>query len=70
MQNLDEIQSYILLRRWSTEDRSRGPILESLDHQQLLQLKAYYAEERALLLSCLGELLQTDSGSFTLQNTP
>ena len=51
MQRLDEVQSYVLLRRWQTDNR--GDILSSqLTAAQLESLMDFYANERSYIAVC------------------
>ena len=61
LQELDEIQSYILLRRWLSEERDII-IGEALSQQQRASLQASYFNERIWLLRSLDYLLQLDPG--------
>ena len=60
-QSLDELQAYILLRRWLTDE---GEVIvdTGLSAQQRRSLQAYYFSERNYILRCLDGLLQFGSG--------
>ena len=61
MQGLDELQSYVLLRRWLQDE---GDILtgDGLTYRQRSSVQAAYSAERNSIFSCLGCLLQAKEG--------
>ena len=61
VQDLDELQSYVLLRRWLQDE---GEILtgDGLTHRQRSMIQAAYFAERNFIYSCLGCLLQAKEG--------
>ena len=67
-QGLDEVQSYILLRRWLSEERDTV-IGEALSQQQRASLQAFYFNERIWLLRSLDYLLQLEPGESLLLAT-
>lgn len=60
-QDLDECQSYIILRRWC---KSRGVELngQGLSIEQQQELQSIYFAERRCLLVCFHYILQTQGG--------
>ena len=61
MQGLDELQSYVLLRRW-LQDEGETLTGDGLTHGQRSQIQGAYFAERNYLYSCLGCLLQAKEG--------
>ena len=58
MQVLNEVQAYVLLRRYVQEQDER-PEDVLLDASWLPQLTAYYGAERSRLLRCIEAVLST-----------
>ena len=61
MQELDEFQAYVLVRRWSQEAGEQvAP--DVLSQKQRAGVQAFYYSERGYINSCLDFLLQSDLG--------
>ena len=58
LQGLNEVQAYILLRRW-VQEQGQQPKDVQLEFNWLLQLTAYYATERSRLLRCIEAMLSS-----------
>ena len=64
-QELDEFQSYVLVRRWSQEAGEQlAP--DGLSQKQRTGIQAFYFSERGYINSCLDFLLQSDLGGHLL----
>lgn len=67
-QTLDEIQSYVLLRRWYTALPNRQQLAaappDALSPAQLQELSVLLCRERTLLLNALESLLRLAHGTF------
>jgi hypothetical protein len=61
MQEVDEFQAYVLVRRWSQEGGEQV-VSEGLSQRQRGVIQAYYFNERNYINSCLDYLLQSDLG--------
>lgn len=69
LQTLDEIQSYVLLRRWWTVQPNRQQLTaappDALSPTQLQELAVLLCRERTLLLNALESLLRLAHGTWT-----
>ncbi len=62
VQGLNEVQAYILLRRW-VHEQGQQPKDVQLDPDWLLQLTTHYCTERSRLLRCIEAFLSPGTGA-------